>query len=53
MLGVIDGMVKEPPSKEEVDRARTHLLKNIDLALNNSAERGRALSEWQSWATGG
>ncbi len=46
MLGVIDGITKEPPSKEEVDRARTRLLKNIDLALNNSGRIGINLSEW-------
>ena len=39
MLSVIDGVVKEPPSKDEVDRARTRLLKNIELSLNNSAAR--------------
>ncbi len=48
MLAVIDGIVKEPASKEEVERARTHLLKEIDLALNNSANVGVYLSEWQS-----
>jgi zinc protease len=48
MLSVIDGAVKEPPSKEEVDRARTGILKQIDLALNNSGRIGVQLSEWQS-----
>ncbi len=48
MLTVIDGVVKEPPSKEEVDRARTRLLKNIELELNNSQNVGIALSEWAS-----
>ena len=48
MLAVIDGIATEPPSKEEVDRARTHLLKNFDLMLNNSGEVGIYLSEWQS-----
>jgi zinc protease len=46
MLGVIDGIAKEPPSKEEVDRARTRLLKDIDLALNSSQRIGINLSEW-------
>ena len=40
MLSVIDGLIKEPPNKEEVDRAKTRLLKNIDLELNNSEPRG-------------
>jgi zinc protease len=48
LLGVVDGVVKEPPSKEEVDRARTRLLKDIDLAFNNSGRIGVQLSEWQS-----
>ena len=48
MLAVIDGIVKEPPSKEEVGRARTRLLKNIDLEQNNSQRVAIALSEWAS-----
>jgi len=46
MLSVIEGVVKEPPSKEEVDRARTRLLKNIELGLNSSSRVGLDLSEW-------
>ncbi len=45
-LSVIDGILKEPPSKDEVDRARTRILKNIDLSLNNSEGIGIELSEW-------
>jgi zinc protease len=45
MLSVIDGIVKEPPSQEEVDRAKTRLLKNVELALNSSSGVGIALSE--------
>jgi zinc protease len=48
MLSVIDGLIKEPPNKEEVDRAKTRLLKNIDLELNNSGRVGLVLSEWGS-----
>jgi zinc protease len=48
MLSVIDGLIKEPPNKEEVDRARTRILKNIDLELNNSGRVGLVLSEWGS-----
>src|SRR5712692_2818934 len=44
-LSIIDGVVKEPPSKEEVDRAKTRLLKDIDLTLNNSERVGLFLSE--------
>ncbi len=45
MLSVIDGIAKEPPTKEEVDRARTRLLKNIDLQFNNSQSVSIVLSE--------
>ncbi|HLW76034.1 MAG TPA: pitrilysin family protein, partial [Bryobacteraceae bacterium] len=45
MLSVIDGIAKEPPSKEEVDRARDRLLKNIELAFNDSQNLAIALSE--------
>ncbi len=48
MLGVIDGVVKEPPSKDEVERAKGRLLKDIDLAFNNSQQIAINLSEWQS-----
>ena len=45
MLEVIDGVVKEQPSKEEVDRQRTRLLKNIELTLNDSSRVGLILSD--------
>lgn len=48
MLGVIDGVVKEPPSKDEVERAKTRLLKDIDLSFNNSQQIAINLSEWES-----
>ena len=48
MLEVIDGIAKEPPSKDEVERAKTRLLKNIDLELNNSQNVAIGLSEYQS-----
>jgi zinc protease len=48
MQSVIDGLIKEPPNKEEVDRAKARILKNIDLQLNNSGSVGLVLSEWGS-----
>ena len=54
MLGVIDGVVKEPPSKDEVERARTRLLKNIDLETQQFREgRNRSERMGSPWATGG
>jgi zinc protease len=46
MIETIEGTVKEPPTAEEVDRARTKLLKWIDLALNDSGRIGIQLSDW-------
>jgi len=48
LLQVIADVAKEPPSKEEVDRAKTRLLKNIDLSLSDSDRVGLFLSEWIS-----
>ena len=45
MLDTIDGVVKEPPSKEEVDRARTRLIKDMDMNLRNSERIGLFISE--------
>jgi zinc protease len=46
MLTTIDGAVTQPITKEEVERARTTLLKNVDLMLNSSERVGLELSEW-------
>ena len=48
MLDTLANVVKEPPSKEEVDRARTRLLTNIDLQLRNSETIGLTMSDWIS-----
>ena len=46
MLKAIDAVVTTPPTKEEVDRARQALLKNIELNLNSSERVGLEISEW-------
>jgi len=48
MLATIDGVVKEPPSKEEVDRAKARLDKQIEMTLRNSEEVGLFLSEFMA-----
>ncbi len=45
LLQTIEGIGTTPPTKEEVERARAALLKNIELQLNNSDQVGLALSE--------
>jgi zinc protease len=46
MLATIDGVIKEPPSKEEVDRAKAHLEKDVEMTLRNSERVGLFLSEY-------
>ncbi|HEV2064881.1 MAG TPA: pitrilysin family protein [Thermoanaerobaculia bacterium] len=46
MLPTIDAAVTTPPTREEVDRARAKLLKNIELTLNSADRVGLELSEW-------
>jgi zinc protease len=48
LLATIDNIVKEPPTKAEVDRARTRLLSEIDLQLRNSESIGLNISNWAS-----
>lgn len=44
----LDAAAGAPVSAEEVTRAKTALLKNIDLLLANSEQVGFALTEWAS-----
>jgi zinc protease len=46
MLATIDGVVKEPPSKEEVDRAKARIEKQLEMTLRNSEQVGLFLSEY-------
>ena len=46
MLDTVEGLAKEPPSKEEVDRVKTRLLKNIELAMANSQFVALMLTEY-------
>jgi zinc protease len=48
MLDTIAAVIKEPPSKDEVDRAKTRLLKNIDISLRNAEGVGLFMSEWEA-----
>ncbi|HLN57203.1 MAG TPA: pitrilysin family protein, partial [Thermoanaerobaculia bacterium] len=46
MLETIDAAVSTPATQEEVERARTRLLKEIDLTLNSADRVGLQMSEW-------
>jgi len=45
LLGVLEGFASKPASDEEVERARTRLLNDIELMLADSRELTMALSE--------
>jgi len=46
MLATLDGLAANPITTEEVDRAKTKFLKNIELNLNSPDRVGIELSEW-------
>ena len=46
LLDTVEGFTKEPPSKEEVDRVKTRLLKNIELAMANSQRVALMLTDY-------
>jgi Predicted Zn-dependent peptidases len=48
MLQTVADLAANPPTAEEVNRAKAALLRGIELSLNNSARVGLELSEWQS-----
>lgn len=48
LLKTVEDFVNNPPTKEELERARTSILKNIELTLNSVERVGLQLSEWQA-----
>ncbi|HEV8613219.1 MAG TPA: pitrilysin family protein [Gemmatimonadales bacterium] len=48
LVQAIESAASEAPTAEEVDRARTALLKNLDLLLSNSERVGLNLSEYMA-----
>lgn len=46
LLETVEGLTAKPPTREEVDRARAQLLKDIDLNLNKSDLIGLIMSEF-------
>jgi zinc protease len=46
LVRTTEGVAQQPPTTEEVERARAALLKSIELTLNNSERLGLVLSEW-------
>ena len=48
LLATLEGLAAAPVTQAEVDRARTSLLKDVELGLNNSQVSAIQLSEWAS-----
>jgi zinc protease len=48
LLKTIEDVAAKAPTAEEVERARTSLLKNIDLTLTQSDNVGLEMSEWMA-----
>ena len=48
LLKTVEGLASEPPTKEEVERVKTRLLKQIDLAMTDTQQIALALSEYFS-----
>jgi len=46
MMAALDGLTTNPPSEEEIDRAKSRILKNWNLAYNASDRVGMRLSEY-------
>lgn len=46
LLAEVEGIAKKPVTAEEVDRARRKILKNRELAADNSSRLAIELSEW-------
>ncbi len=48
MQSVLEGIVKEPPNKEEIDRVLTRRKKDFELLFNNPQRVALMMSEWAS-----
>ncbi len=46
LLDVVEQVAKTPVTKEEVERARANLIKDVELKLNSSEDVGLEMSEW-------
>ena len=48
MIATIEGLANEPPGRQEVERVKARLLKQIELQLTNTQSLALGLSEWAS-----
>ncbi|MBV8733019.1 MAG: insulinase family protein, partial [Acidobacteriia bacterium] len=48
LLATVEKLADEPPSKEEVDRVKTRLVKQMELQMTNTQSVALELSDWES-----
>lgn len=48
MINAVENFAKEPPTKEEFERAKTKMLTDLDLTMSNTERVGVLLSEFQA-----
>ncbi len=48
LVSTIEQLASEPPTKQEVERQKTRILKQIDLQMTNTQSLALNLSEWAS-----
>ena len=46
LVKTVEGLINEPPSQEEVDRAKARILKQYELSLTNTERIGLEMSEY-------
>jgi zinc protease len=46
LLKTVEGFANDPPTQEEVDRAKSRILKNYELSLTNSQSIGLSMSSY-------
>jgi zinc protease len=48
MIETVEGLAKEPPTKDEVERVKQRLLRSAENAMNDAQSLGLGLSEWSA-----
>lgn len=49
LISTIENLASEPPSEQEVDRAKTRILKQFELLMTNTQSLALQLSDWASF----
>jgi zinc protease len=46
LLDTVEGLIKEPPTREEVERVKARLARSAEMRMTDSQSLGLGLSEW-------